>query len=240
MTTTNNTDPNSPTAYDWLLFDADDTLFDYPKAEFKTLNKAFAQFGLIFKPEYLPAYHHINAILWREFEQGKVTSEQLRTERFDLLFQQFDIPADPELFSPAYLQNLSQATDLIEGAEEIVCLLAQRYRMAIITNGFKDVQRPRVALSTIAAYFPVLVISEEIGFAKPDRRFFDRAFEQIGQPPREKVLLIGDNLSSDIQGGNNYGIDTCWVNPQRKPLPSGFWVKYQILRVGELEQFLIS
>jgi 2-haloacid dehalogenase len=142
--------------------------------------------------------------------------------------------AKADAFSARYLQNLAEASDLMVGAENIIRALKARYRLALITNGLKDVQRPRLARSAIAGYFEVVAISEEIGAAKPDPRYFDAVFALMGQPGREACLVIGDSLTSDIQGGLNYGLDTCWFNPVGKagspPLP----VTYEIKQLEEL------
>jgi 2-haloacid dehalogenase len=106
--------------------------------------------------------------------------------------------------------------------------------MMIITNGLADVQRPRFARSAIGDCFADLVISEEVGAAKPHNRIFDIAFEKMQFPKQDEVLIIGDSLSSDIEGGNNYGIDTCWFNPQREPGNEEVEPTYEITALGEL------
>ena len=222
---------NSP-KYRWLLFDADDTLFDYPKAEAKALGWTFEQLGLPYRPEYLEVYQKYNRQVWREFEQGQTGSLELRTKRFRLLFAETGLGVDPEKFSPIYLKNLARGSDLLEGAAEVLTELAGLSHLAVVTNGLTDVQHPRLERSAIASLVEKVFISDELGAAKPDPAFFERVFEAIGNPEKNEVLIVGDSLSSDMQGGIGYGIDTCWYNPAGKTtdLP----VTYQIQAHSEL------
>ncbi len=220
--------PPASHRYRWLLFDADGTLFNYERAESSALQNTFAETGLAFLPEYLPMYGEINQRCWTEFEQGRISSQTLRVRRFELLFETAGIQADAAAFNPIYLRHLANSSQLMEGAEETIQALSEHYRLAIITNGIKEVQRSRLEKSTIGQYFSLLVISEEAGAAKPDPQFFDVAFEQMARQDddatdqrdaadqrgaREAALVIGDSLSSDIRGANNYGLDVCWFNP---------------------------
>jgi 2-haloacid dehalogenase len=198
--------------YDWIFFDADGTLFDYDTAEAAALEGAFARCGLPYKPEIGPLYSGINAGIWREFELGEITQARLRTERFDRLFGAVGLRADSAEFSRRYLAILGRQTALLEGAESVVRGLQGKVELLLITNGLADVQRPRFAASSIGGLFSEIVISEEVGVAKPDPAIFDLAFERIGRPSRKRVLMVGDNLGSDILGGADSGIDTCWFN----------------------------
>ena len=224
--------------YRWLLFDADGTLFDYDQAEAAAIANTFREFDFHYRPEYARVYREINGQIWRDFELGLIDQISLRTGRFVMLFKALELDADPERFSQKYLENLSMGTYLIDGAEEVLRILRPDFSLAIITNGLKDVQRPRFARSPIGEYFDVLVISEEVGAAKPDPAIFDVAFELIGQPPRKDVLMIGDSLTSDIAGGLGYGIDTCWFNPSHlEPVPD-LDVQYEISDLRQLLNIL--
>jgi len=220
--------------YTWLLFDADGTLFDYDRAEATALRRTFEQTGHLLEPGYVETYRRINQQMWVEFEQGRLSQEKLRTRRFELLFESLGIATDPEVFSREYLRNLAEGTDLIEGAEEVIKALHGRAGLAIVTNGLKEVQGPRLARSAIADCISAMVISEEVGAAKPDQRFFEAAFQRIENPGKDNVLIVGDSLSSDIRGGNNYGIDTCWFNPMGKPPDLDVEIRYEISCLKEL------
>ena len=224
--------------YKWLLFDADGTLFDYDRAEAVQLRNTFEELGLEFEAPYAGVYRKINGEIWLDFEAGRITQERLRTRRFELLFDATRLDCDPDEFSRRYLANLALGTDLIEGAEVVVKSLHGRVGLAIITNGLADVQRPRFARSTVGRYFSDVVISEEVGAAKPDPVIFDVAFARMGFPRKKDVLIVGDSLSSDIKGGVNYGIDTCWFNPEGKPNGSEVTARYEISELMDLLSLL--
>jgi 2-haloacid dehalogenase len=225
--------------YSWLLFDADGTLFDYDQAEATALQQAFAEVGTTFEPAHLNAYREINTRVWREFEAGRITAERLRLQRFELLFETLGRSLTPAEFSPVYLRHLARASQLIEGAREIVPALCAKYRLALITNGLRDVQRPRLAGSAIRDCFKEVIISEEIGAAKPDPAIFDAAFERLGRPQRAEVLLVGDSLTSDIAGGRRYGLDTCWFNPTGAARAADATSTYEIRHLSELARLLL-
>lgn len=220
--------------YKWLLFDADGTLFDYEKAEASALERTFEYFHLRYEPVYRSIYQRINHQLWLEFEQGLVSSEALRIKRFEIMQAEIGAQFVPCTFSDQYIIELANASELMEGAHEVVHGLRSRYQLGLITNGLRDVQRPRLERSTLRDSFSVFVISDEVGVAKPDRAIFDIAFREMGYPANDQVLIIGDSLSSDIQGGSNYGIDTCWFNPSHLSRNIDLPITYEISRLTEL------
>jgi 2-haloacid dehalogenase len=220
--------------YKWLLLDADGTLFDYDRAEARALERTFTELGCGYEPRYAETYRRINGEIWHEFEQGKISQARLRTRRFELLFRTLQLECDPEIFSARYLKALAEGSELMDGAEEVVRALHGKVGLVIITNGLQEVQRARFANSAISDCFAEIVISEEVGAAKPDKEIFDVAFERMNQPRKEDVLIVGDSLSSDIRGGNIYGIDTCWYNAGQKPRELDVEVDYEIMDLAEL------
>jgi putative hydrolase of the HAD superfamily len=224
--------------YKWVMFDADGTLFDYDKVEVEALESTYEELGLAYDEAHARAYRQINGDMWLDFEKGQISQRRLRTKRFELLFEAVQIECDIERFSRRYLAHLAQGTDLIDGAESVVSRLYGRLGLLLITNGLSEVQRPRFARSAVGQYFSNVVISEEVGVAKPDPRIFDVAFQEMGHPNKADVLIVGDSLTSDIKGGNLYGIDTCWFNPGRKLLDPGLEVRYEIGELAELLEFL--
>lgn len=220
--------------YRWLLFDADGTLFDYDRAEASALARTFARFDLPLAPGTADAYRAINAQCWQALERGELTPAALRTRRFALLFEAAGLSADVGRFSDAYLEALAEAAELMDGAAAVLAALRDRYRFAIITNGLRAVQRGRIARSAIRDDIAALIISEEVGSAKPAAGIFDAAFAAMGGPARAEVLMIGDSLSSDIRGACDYGIDACWFNPAGLPRPEGLPIAYEIGRLDEL------
>jgi YjjG family noncanonical pyrimidine nucleotidase len=222
--------------YTWLLFDADGTLFDYDRAEHLALERTLARFGVAMTSEILAIYRRVNAQMWVDFEQGAISAVELRTRRFELLFREAGLALEPSAFSDSYLGNLSQVRELLPGAQKVITSLHGRYGLAVVTNGLQDVQRPRLQRSVLWKYIDHLIISEEVGAAKPDPAYFTAALARIGNPPKEQVLLIGDNWGSDIEGAHRCGIDACWFNPGRRPRPGP--VRYEIARLEEVLEIL--
>ncbi|MBW4084387.1 YjjG family noncanonical pyrimidine nucleotidase [Paenibacillus sp. S150] len=220
--------------YEVILFDADDTLFDYGLAESRALYNAFAHFGLPAGAEdYADSYQEINRALWEDLEQGRVTSAVLRVERFNRLFAEHKLELSPEAFSEAYLRFLGEGTFLIQGAAEL-CRELSGCRLAVITNGIKDVQLSRIQGSPLCDAFEQIIISEETGYRKPETGIFEYAFDKLGISDRSRVLIVGDSLTSDIQGGISYGIDTCWFNPLGRASHPGIRPTYEIRELSEL------
>ena len=201
--------------YKWLLFDADGTLFDYDKAELGALKRTFEDSGINCSDFCHQRYRQINIGLFKDIEMGLISSIELRIKRFELLFSEFDIDLDVEKFSEKYLWNLSKNSMLLPGALETIRNLYPKYKMLLVTNGIAEVQRQRFDSSGIKKYFANIIISDEAGFAKPATEFFDFSFKTMGEPNKKNVMIIGDSLTSDMTGGENYGICTCWYNPNK-------------------------
>ncbi len=221
-------------SYGWVLLDADGTLFDYDYSEAVTLAGTFAECGLPFEAGHVEIYRRINGRLWLELERGTTTQERIRSERFASLFEAIGVDADPADFSDRYLANLARRSDLIDGAAGVAARLAAWAQLLIVTNGLAEVQRPRLAASAIGPHIAGIVISEEVGSAKPDGGIFRAAFEAMGGPSKRDVLMVGDSLTSDIAGGRDFGVDTCWFNPARHPRPADVEPTYEITRLQEL------
>jgi 2-haloacid dehalogenase len=225
--------------YPWLWFDADGTLFDYDRAEKTALQRAFQSVNTPYESEYLRVYRRINQQLWQALERQEITPAILQVRRFELLQEALQLTGSPTHMSSAYLEQLALCADLIDGAEEVLRALRATCQLAIVTNGLQAVQRSRLARSRIQDYITELVISEEVGAAKPEPAFFAAAFVRAGHPAKSDVLLIGDSLSSDMQGGLDYGLDTCWYNPAGEPRPNGLPVTYEIGHLRDLLKMLV-
>jgi len=199
--------------YRWLIFDADGTLFDFRLGETTALKQTTRKHGIEYSPHLHDVYNAISLELWRQFELGEIDLKQLRIVRFERLFSEFGIAIEPDPFNLDFMEALGQQTQLLPGAESTVRRLSSGFRLLLATNGIAVVQRPRFARSSIRRYFEDVVISDEIGVAKPQVGFMEAAFSRMGDPPKSEVLMIGDSLTSDIAGGTDFGIDTCWFNP---------------------------
>ena len=224
--------------YPWLWFDADGTLFDYNLAEVTALKKTFAALRLRYKEEYLSIYQEINQELWQALERQEIKPDVLRVRRFELLLANLKLDGAAEEMSSTYIEQLGLCTDLIDGAYDVLQALHKNCRLAIVTNGLQGVQHSRLSLSTIRDFIDDMIISEEVGAAKPDPAFFDIASRRSGHPAKSDVLIIGDSLTSDIQGGVKYGIDTCWYNPASAARPDGLSMTYEIHHLRELLEII--
>lgn len=222
----------------FVLLDLDDTIFDFHKAEHIALTKTLETLGLTPDPIVLSRYSEINAEQWRLLEQGKLTREQVKERRYELLFKEFGVDVSPVLAARTYEKNLSIGHYFIDGAEELLKTLSQDYRLFLVSNGSTDIQRSRIASSNIHLYFEKMFISEEIGFNKPDKRFFDAVFAQIPDFDKNQAVIVGDSLSSDIQGGKNAEITTIWYNSKGVKVSNCTQPNYQISTLSELPSLL--
>ncbi|MEI6289904.1 MAG: YjjG family noncanonical pyrimidine nucleotidase [Chloroflexota bacterium] len=219
--------------YKWLLFDVDDTLFDFEKTESNALIWTLKDFEIEFNTSYPPLYAKYNQQVWQEFERGELSALALREKRFRLFFDALSLDIDISAVSRQYLANLARGTDLIEGALEVInYCTAEKIRVALVTNGLAEVQLPRLKNSKLNNCFEKIFISEQMGFAKPSIEFFEQVFSNISQPSRSDVMIIGDSISSDIKGGIDFGIDTCWFN--QKGSKSDLPMTYSISKLIEL------
>lgn len=225
--------------YEIIMFDADDTLFDFKKAEKEAFKNTMIDYGFEYDENYhYKIYDQINTALWKDLDNGLITQEQLKYKRFKKLFEKLNSDYDEFDFAKSYMKNLSLASFLYEDSMSLIESLKDDYKLTIITNGLTDVQHNRVRNSAIGKYMEDVVISEEVNLSKPDKRIFELAMKNIKCNDKSKVLIVGDSLTTDIQGGINAGIDTCWYNPQRIQNTTGFKPTYEIYELMMLKGIL--
>jgi putative hydrolase of the HAD superfamily len=225
--------------YEIIIFDADETLFDFKMSERDAFKNTMLEFDVAYDEDHhLKVYHGINSAIWKEFEKGLITQEKLKIERFKRLSDKLEIGFDENKFAKSYMNHLSNASFLYDDSIELVESLHKDYKLTIITNGLKDVQDKRIRKSIIAKYFQDIVVSEEIQIAKPDPKIFEHTLNNINHTDKSKVLMVGDSLTSDIQGGINFGIDTCWYNPNKLVNKTKIKPTYEISDFKELKEIL--
>ncbi|TAK47972.1 MAG: noncanonical pyrimidine nucleotidase, YjjG family [Saprospiraceae bacterium] len=221
--------------YPWILFDADDTIFDFHRSARHALVATMQDFDIAPKPEFVTVYEQINLEIWAAFERQEITAVELRRTRFEKFLDAIGEYRDPMAMNTRYLRHLSATTFLVDGARSLVEeLLVKGSRLGLITNGLKEVQRPRISRAKLEDNFEVIVVSDEIGVSKPHAGFFGHAFVKMGSPGKKEVLVVGDSLNSDIQGGNNFGLDTCWFNPGKTSNITEHHPTYEIEKLHEL------
>ena len=200
--------------FDFVLFDADNTLFDFDRAEHEALKGVLAAHGYPTDQATLEVYLAANRDLWARFDRGEVTQAYLVVERFAAFVRAMGGHDDPAQFNRDYLDRLARGAFLLPGAEELCRALAPRCTLAIVTNGVARAQRGRFEGSPLAGLVSHLFISEELGAAKPDPAFFAAVLRALGDPPKDRVLMVGDNLATDVRGGLEAGLPTVWYDPR--------------------------
>ncbi|MDA3811690.1 MAG: YjjG family noncanonical pyrimidine nucleotidase [Spirochaetaceae bacterium] len=226
--------------YTTLLFDADGTLYDFEKAEEKSLESFYSliQLNCPYK-EFKEVYEIENRLLWKAFEEGVVSAGEVKEKRFENTIKKLSLyENNAKELSQLYIEELSKCDFLIPGAKELIECIKDKYVLLIITNGLWDVQKKRIGQSDLYQYFNGLIVSEKVGFAKPDSRIFDRAFAEANHPDKQDVMIIGDSLTSDIRGGVLYGIDTCWINLDGRDNLSDISPTYEVSSFQELKSLL--
>lgn len=221
--------------YDFVLFDADNTLFDFDRAEHEALALALKAFSIPCTPETEALYVSINSALWAMLDRGVATREWLVVERFARLTAALGVEADPAALNRTYLDRLGEQPFLLPGAEEVCRVLGAHCTLAILTNGVARAQRGRFERSALAGLIPHLFISEEVGASKPSPDFFRPVLTALGITDSRRALMVGDNLTTDIGGAAAMGLDTAWYHPtapsSSHPNPAPTW---EISRLEEL------
>lgn len=221
--------------YDCLLFDADNTLFDFDLAQKQSLENAVKGAIGFFDAQWLETYAQISNSYWDRFEAGTITVEQLKQRRFEDFTETLQLDVSSDRLNQSYISNLSQCAMLVENCDHVITTLAKTgVKLVVVTNGLSIIQRPRLKAASFTPHFESIIISDEIGIAKPDPRIFQAAMDSVDASTKSKTLMVGDSLKSDIRGGIDFGIDTCWFNPNRNKNNLNFESKYEIQRLEQI------
>ena len=223
---------------EYLFIDLDDTILDFHKAEHIGLCNTLRHYGAEPTEETIARYLQINAAHWRALEKGEMTRKQVNEGRFTTLFRELGREVDGQECAAFYLSQLALTYDYLPGAEEAVKALAQKYRLFVASNGNSSVQTPRMANSGLNRYIEKAFVSEALGQNKPSKAYFDLCFAQIPDFDPHKAIMVGDSLTSDIQGGINAGIPTVWVNLGGKENTTSIRPDYEISSLLDLAEIL--
>lgn len=226
--------------YSFLLFDADNTLLDFDENERVSLTETLCHFGLPCDDRTLALYHRINLMYWEMLSRKEIGRDELLIKRFSTLFEKLGVTADPVAVENRYREGLGRGCQVVPGAMEVCTQLRKEYRLYIITNGVAKTQHDRLDGSGLAGYMDGIFISDEIGYNKPDRGFFDHVSSGISDFDPARALVIGDSLFSDIRGGVEYGLDTCWLNVYHEENTSEIRPTYEIQDIVELPALLAT
>ena len=221
-----------------ILFDLDDTILDFGAAERVAITKAFREVGLEPTETLLKRYCEINCSQWEAFERGEITRDTVLTRRFELLFRELGVQIDPQTCDQIYMGYLGVGHYFVPGAVELLKYLFPKYNLYIVSNGVAATQNSRLASANISHFFKEIFISEKTGHHKPEREYFDYCFARIPDFRPEETLIVGDSLTSDIKGGRNAGILTCWFNPSHRAPRPDIVPDYEIHSLDELRSLL--
>ena len=223
---------------EFLFIDLDDTILDFHKAEHIALKKTLESFGIEPTETVCSRYSQINKIHWERLERKELTRQEVLVGRFAVLFEELNVAADASECARRYAENLSVGHYFLPGAQEAVERLSRKYKLYLASNGTARVQAGRLASANISRFFQDVFISQDMGADKPALEYFVRCFARIRGFDPSRAMIVGDSLSSDILGGRNAGIATCWVNPDHKPGKPDIRPDYEIERLSQLETLL--
>ena len=228
--------------YTTILFDADNTLLDFSKSEHNSLIETMEHYGVPVTENNINTYVKINESLWKRLEKKEITKPELKKIRFRMFFDSigFTFNGDALEVNEYYLSLLSQCGYTMEGAEALSEKLTKAgYELYIVTNGVAKTQALRLEKSGLLPYFKDVFVSETIGIPKPDKRFFDYVLEKINEKDKNRIVVIGDSLSSDIRGAENSGLDSIWLNLNDASLPDDLNPVATVRNLNELEKLLL-
>ena len=228
------------TRYDLLLCDADNTIFDFEKAEEFAFYDACKVAGMEATSELLEIYSVINQSLWELLEKGGITQSVLRVRRFELFLEKIGCRCDAQAMATAFTDSLGRQSVPIEGAIEAVERWSRILPVIIVTNGISRIQHGRMNGSPVKALISGMVISEEVGAAKPDPKMLYMGMDMAGVTDKARALMLGDSLSSDIAAAANAGVDACWYNPGGAENKKGLPVAYEIRSLDEVDAILLG
>ncbi|WP_431028067.1 YjjG family noncanonical pyrimidine nucleotidase [Lysinibacillus sp. LZ02] len=206
--------------YKHIIFDLDDTILDFQDSEQKALKQIIMQYKLPYTQETIAVYKQINEELWSSLETGSISREDVLDTRFSLFLKEFNIEENGAKVEEMYREHLNEGHKTMPHAYELLNALRMKgYKLYVGTNGVGKTQRKRLTDAELQGYFEQLFISEEIGYEKPNPNFFHYIFDALHTHHKEEFLMIGDRLTSDIQGAINVGIDCVWFNPKKSEPP---------------------
>lgn len=225
--------------YDVLLCDADNTIFDFTKAEENAFAITCWAMGFESTPELLAIYSQINDALWKLLERGGITQSALRVQRYEEFLSVIGkTDCNAVRMAEIYAEKLGEQNVLIPGALNAIARWSKLVPVYIVTNGISRTQRSRMSRSPVREHIAGMIISEEIGAAKPDPRMLEIALAEANISDKSRALMLGDSLSSDMAAANNAGIDACWYNPKGLANTKGLDLRYVIADLDEVDAIL--
>lgn len=221
-----------------ILMDLDNTIIDFNECARHSIMDIFADLGFHYDENVFETFITENVKIWKRLELGEIDKPYLRANRWNIILGKLGIKYDGTIIEERFENGVAKGAYPVEYAYELLEYLYKKYDIYVVSNGFRFVQESRVKIGRYDKYFKELFLSEDIGIQKPDIRFFDYCYEKIGCPPKEDLILIGDSLSADITGGNNFGIDTIWFNKNNDSPSEIVKPIYTVNKLKEIQNIL--
>ncbi len=226
--------------YKTLLFDLDGVILDFKKAEEYSFSQTFKKIGIEVTDNFFQTYHELNQKLWKAFELGQVTKDEVTIGRFKQFFELMNIDYPYERFAKDYQDGLADGYFLMPNAKELLEDLSKSYRLFAVTNGVSKTALKRLKGTDTLQYFQDVFVSEDLHAQKPSMEYFNQVFERIEDFDPKTTLLIGDSLSSDIQGANNASLESCWINLNKEINSSKAVPTYEVHQLIDLYKILVK
>lgn len=220
-----------------VFIDIDDTLLDFTKCANDAIKSACNKFGVPYTTTLVDTFHPINLDLWHRLEKKEVTKEKLFDTRFQIVFDKLGIKADGIAFETAFRENFHESAILVDGARDLLEYLRSKYKVYVASNASMHQQTNRMKRAELDGYIDGYFVSEDIGFPKPQKEFFDACFKALPDVKPQDVVMIGDSLSADIKGACEYGLKTIWYNHRNEPT-SDVKCDYIVSRLSEVKNIL--
>ncbi len=221
-----------------VLIDLDNTIIDFNECARHSIIGIFEDLGFHYDENVFTTFITENVKIWKKLELGEIDKPYLRANRWNIILEKLGINYDGTIIEERFENGVAMGAYPVEGAYELLEYLHKKYDVYVVSNGFRYVQESRIKIGNYGKYFKNIFLSEDIGIQKPDTRFFDYCYESIGFPPKDELILIGDSLSADIKGGNNYGIETIWFNKNADPESDTIKPTYTVNKLKDIEKIL--
>lgn len=221
-----------------VLLDFDNTLVDFNECARQSIIDIFKKFDFEYNENVYETFIRENVKIWKRLEKGEITKEQLRADRWNIILKKLGIDFDGKAFEELFENGVASYACPVKYAYELLDYLKEKYPLYVVSNGFRAVQESRLKIGNFEKYFQDVFVSEDVGVAKPDKRFFDYVFSKLGTPDKSDVILIGDSFFADIVGGSNYGIKTIWFNKTREGCPDNTKPTYTASDLSEIKNIL--
>ena len=221
-----------------ILLDLDNTIIDFNECARHSIMGIFKKLGFVYTEKVFDTFITENVKIWKRLEMGEIDKPFLRANRWNIILAKLGIDYDGTIIEEMFENGVAEGAYPVEYACELLDYLYAKYDIYVVSNGFRFVQESRVKIGGYDKYFKELFLSEDIGIQKPDVKFFEYCYRNIGSPPKDSLILIGDSLSADIKGGNNFGIDTIWFNKNNESQSDTIKPTYTVTRLKEIEKIL--